>query len=125
MKSTVTPNKLFGNWAEQYVSLYLQKHNFVILHTNYRKQFGEIDIIAQKDDLLIFVEVKARKTNIVPLEAIILKNKQKKIVATAKDFLMSYKNYNSVTARFDVALVENSKQEVTLSYIENAFQADE
>lgn len=118
-------NALFGSWAEEYVSLHLQKKGFIILHKNYRKTVGEIDIIAQKEDLLVFVEVKARKAKTVPLEEIVVKSKQKKIIATAKDFLMSYKQYNSVTARFDVALVDNTKETIALSYIENAFQVDE
>lgn len=118
-------NTLFGSWAEEYVSIYLQKKGFIILHKNYRKTVGEIDIIGQKTDLLVFVEVKARKGKTIPLEEIVVKSKQKKIIATAKDFLMSYKAYPNVTCRFDVALVDNTKDHVVLSYIENAFQVDE
>ncbi|RTL04294.1 YraN family protein [Candidatus Dependentiae bacterium] len=118
-------NVLFGSWAEEYVSVHLQEKEFLILHKNYRKMVGEIDIIAQKKDLLIFVEVKARKAATVPLEEIILTSKQKKIIATAKHFLMSYKQYNSVTVRFDVALVDHTKEGIALSYIENAFQTDD
>lgn len=125
MDITKRTNALFGSWAEEYVSLYLQKKGFIILHKNYRKTVGEIDIIAQKENLLVFVEVKARKAKTVPLEEIIIKSKQKKIITTAKNFLMSYKDYTNVTVRFDVALVDNTKETIALSYIENAFQADE
>jgi putative endonuclease len=125
MKKQITPTKLFGNWAEQYVAAHLTKNGFMILHKNYRKMFGEIDIIAYQKELLIFVEVKARRTKTIASEEIILKSKQKKIIATAKDFLMHFTEYNTTTARFDVALVEGTEHQATMSYIENAFQADE
>lgn len=125
-KSNFIPStKLFGNWAEQYVATHLVKNGFTILHKNYRKIFGEIDIIAYQKELLIFVEVKARKRKTVTPEEIIVKSKQRKIIATAKDFLMSFTEYNTTIARFDVALVQGTEQNVTISYIENAFQADE
>ncbi|MCX7996791.1 MAG: YraN family protein [Patescibacteria group bacterium] len=41
-------------------SLYLQKKGFVILHRNYTMRWGEIDIIARKGEVLVFVEVKPR-----------------------------------------------------------------
>jgi putative endonuclease len=125
MKKLINSTKLFGNWAEQYVAAQLINSGFTILHKNYRKMFGEIDIIAYKKELLVFVEVKARKTKTIASEEIILKSKQKKIIATAKDFLMYFTKYNTTTARFDVALIEGTEQHATLSYIENAFQADE
>ena len=125
MKRSNTLAKLFGKWAEQHVVFDLITKGFVILHKNYRKMFGEIDIIARKKDLLIFVEVKARKTKTIAMEEIILKSKQKKIIATAKDFLMHFADYQNVFARFDIALVEGTEQKATISYIENAFQADE
>ncbi|HTM05768.1 MAG TPA: YraN family protein [Patescibacteria group bacterium] len=125
MKKSTTSHRLFGNWAEQYVAVHLMKSGFTILHKNYRKTFGEIDIIAYQRNLLIFVEVKARKTKTVNPEEIIVKSKQKKIIATAKDFLMYFHEYDRVTARFDVALIEGNEQQATMSYIENAFQPDE
>ena len=51
----------FGNWAEIHVAQYLQLKSYEILTQNYRKKWGEIDIIAEKDGILIFVEVKANK----------------------------------------------------------------
>lgn len=49
----------FGNSAETIASQYLEKKGYQILERNYRKPWGEIDIIAKKDGIMVFVEVKA------------------------------------------------------------------
>ncbi len=58
----------FGNWAEEHVAQYLQEKGYVIIDRNYRKPWGEIDVITQKDGILIFVEVKANKSEIAGFE---------------------------------------------------------
>lgn len=72
--------KSFGNWAEKVVCIYLQKQGFKVLVTNYRRPFGEIDVIAQTNDLLVFVEVKARTdTKLIRPTELILASKKKKL----------------------------------------------
>ena len=51
----------FGNWAENYVAQYLKSKGYEVIENNYRKPWGEIDIIAEKEGILIFVEVKASR----------------------------------------------------------------
>ena len=51
--------KDFGFYAETVATHYLQQKNYTILERNYRKPWGEIDIIAQYEDIIVFVEVKA------------------------------------------------------------------
>lgn len=58
----------FGAWAENYVAQYLNTRSYEIIERNYRKKWGEIDIIARKDGILIFVEVKANKNNVAGFE---------------------------------------------------------
>ena len=48
-----------GNKGEEIACYYLTKHGFLIVERNYLKKWGEIDIIAQKDDLIHFIEVKS------------------------------------------------------------------
>lgn len=52
-------NKIVGNLGENMASKFLVKHDFNILDRNYRKKWGEIDIVAQKSNILHFVEVKS------------------------------------------------------------------
>lgn len=109
--------RAIGNKGEQLVITQLEQEGFSIKRRNYTKQFGEIDIIAQKGDLLLFVEVKNRHNPLFDMTELISRSKQRKIIAVAKSFLASY-NITQVTCRFDVALVTSSKK---IEYIENAF----
>lgn len=61
-------NTEFGQWAENYVAQYLESKGYVIIERNYQKKWGEIDIIAEKNNILIFVEVKANKKELVGFE---------------------------------------------------------
>lgn len=114
--------RTFGNTAEEHVAHYLQERGFCIVKRNYTTRVGEIDIIAVKDDLLLFIEVKARKHTYFHSSLLITKTKQKRIIKTAQIFLVSEKIYNKV-CRFDVALVIKKAGTFELEYIENAFQA--
>lgn len=99
----------------------LKSKKYKIIKRNYRKKCGEIDIIAQKDDLLVFVEVKTRKSDEygAPCE-FVTRSKQEKIIKTAKYFL-SENNFNS-NVSFDVIEVyHNGKKIVKTLHIENAF----
>ena len=55
-----SPSSTLGKKAEDYASRFLLQNGYKIIDRNFRSRFGEIDIIALKDDVLVFVEVKAR-----------------------------------------------------------------
>jgi len=55
-------NRKFGEWGEQIAADYLNNHNVEIIDRNIRTNYGEIDILGQKDGVLIFFEVKTRRT---------------------------------------------------------------
>ena len=56
--------KDIGNRGEEIASIYLQQHGFKILARNWRTRWCEIDIIAQKDAIFYFVEVKYRASTV-------------------------------------------------------------
>lgn len=56
----MTHNQRVGKWGEKAAASYLNTHGYEIVKINVRTPYGEIDLIAKKDDLMIFVEVKAR-----------------------------------------------------------------
>ncbi|MDP3792242.1 MAG: YraN family protein [bacterium] len=64
----MTQTSEFGAWAENYVAQYLESKNYKILDQNYRKKWGEIDIVAEKESILVFVEVKANKKELIGFE---------------------------------------------------------
>ncbi len=107
-----------GDAGEDLVARSLEKEGFSILARNYAVRGGEIDIIATKKELLVFVEVKTRVSQHFSLSEVITRSKQKKIIFTAQHFLARHGSLDKV-CRFDVALVEGVDSEIT--YLPNAF----
>ena len=112
-----------GKEGEEFVVANLQSRGYFILDCNYRKRFGEIDIIAKKGNVIAFVEVKARITKYFNLSEVINYSKQKKIILTAKHYVMS-KGIKDKVLRFDIALVEKQNNAYNLNYIKNAFTSN-
>lgn len=112
-----------GKNGEQFVVQFLQKQQFKIITCNYKKFFGEIDIIAQQKNILAFVEVKARQNSKVSLHSLITPSKQQKIIKVAQTFIQEHEiSLHNTTVRFDVALVHmQDNQAPELTYITNAF----
>jgi len=55
-------NQLLGKWGESTAADYLERKGYVILAKNIRTPYGEIDIVASLQNLLIFIEVKTRSS---------------------------------------------------------------
>ena len=121
MNNKVDHNKKLGTAGELFVVNYLKQQGFIICAQNYRKFFGEIDIIAHKKDMYIFVEVKTRQSHTIPMAQLISSSKQKKIIKTAQNFISKYKLNTTKICRFDVALVISNDVDISIDYIENAF----
>ncbi|GMO60957.1 MAG: YraN family protein [Treponemataceae bacterium] len=114
-----------GLAGENAAASYLSQNGFEIIMRNWRNRFGEIDIIAQKDDFLCFIEVKSLVSgNPEMLAHVLNKNKQKRIIKTAKYFLATYRQYSSRHIRFDV-LVIDTPGFPPVYHIENAFSENE
>lgn len=113
----------FGKRAEDMAADYLQKNGYRILARNFRFQKAEIDIIAEKDQFIIIIEVKARSTDafILPQEAV-TKTKIKSIVSAANHYLEEYHKENEV--RFDIiSVLPDQNKNLTIEHIVDAFQA--
>jgi putative endonuclease len=77
-----------------------------ILASNFRSPVGEVDLVAQDGDAIVFVEVKTwARRGIADLEYGINYKKQRRIIETAKYFLMVHREYNGMTIRFDVVFI--------------------
>jgi putative endonuclease len=107
MKST----RDIGFEKEKEVIAYLKKLKYKILDTNFTTHFGEIDIIAEQDDTIVFIEVKYRKSSFsgTPQEAVIY-TKQKKIIKSAIIYMKLHNIKNNI--RFDVAAVSSNNIEI-------------
>lgn len=113
-------SKNFGLKGETLVADWLRKKGFKIEERNYRKKFGEIDLIASKKNIIAFVEVKSRNKCYFNLSEVINITKQKKIISAAKEYIATHDLIDKV-CRFDVAFVQNKNENLEIEYIENAF----
>ena len=107
-----------GAEGETHIAHHLEKNGFSIVARNFTVRSGEVDIIACRDELIVFVEVKTRSNNYFNTSEVITRSKQKKIILAAKTFLI-HNNFKNKVYRFDVALVEKKLKKIT--YIPNAF----
>ena len=114
-------NKFKGSSGERIAEEYLKKEGYDILARNFRTRLGEIDIVASKGEYLVFVEVKARKSEAYgfPSESVTYA-KQRKISMVASQYI-KLNMYFGAAVRFDV--VEVYLTEGRINHIENAFDS--
>ena len=113
----------FGKLAEKMAEAFLREKGMKILAQNFRYQKAEIDLIAQQDQTIIIVEVKARRTDafMLPQEAINKKKIQMTVMAAAQ--FLDQKGID-LEVRFDViSVVPNARGTLEINHIEDAFNA--
>ena len=117
-------SKQLGKKGEELTISYLLQHGYEIVTKNFSCKFGEIDIIAQKNNTLVFVEVKLRQQAFLYAGEIISNSKRVKLVKTARYYLYKHK-YDDHVLRFDVMLLESAENSYRTHYYENAFTPEE
>ena len=94
-----------GKFGETIAINYLEKNGYKILERNFRTKFGEVDIIAEKGNFIIFIEVKFRKNpKFGKAEESINPYKLKKIYNTSQFYLQNYYKKNK-QPRIDVIAI--------------------
>lgn len=114
--------KIVGDRGEDIAADLLEKDGYEIIERNYRYGHGEIDIVAKKNNILVFVEVKTRKNlEFGPPELAITKNKQRQIRKIAEAYI--FENTSSgMDCRIDViAILLRKNLPPKINHIENAF----
>jgi putative endonuclease len=123
MTTSKTDNKKTGNRGEDIASQFLEDNGYRIVRRNYRySTFGEIDIIASKDGVLVFVEVKTYRTEEFGEPAMLVnQRKQDQLRKIAQIYLLQCKIDQD--CRFDVIGIKLSKDGTgsLVNHIENAF----
>jgi len=110
----------FGKAGEQIAVDFLLKNGYKIHCQNYRYLKSEIDIIAQKDDVLAIVEVRARSNDqIIPIADTITSKKIKLLVVGANQYITE--NNLDFEARFDVITILKNKKIFKIEHLESAF----
>ncbi|MDE6740904.1 MAG: YraN family protein [Muribaculaceae bacterium] len=111
----------WGKQAEGIVYEYLVSKGYTVRERNWRPKTSksEIDVIAQKGDTIVFVEVKARTDcDSDPTDALTAE-KIRNVVRGANSYLMAQEE--TYYYRFDVAAVTGNAENYTLDYLEDAF----
>jgi putative endonuclease len=110
-----------GDRGEAMAAEYLMKNGFLILQRNYRYQRGEIDIIANDGEELVFVEVKTRHSEAfgTPEESI-TSRKEDLLKRTAEGYCFEHQ-IDRTPCRFDVVAIEQKKNGIEIRHIKNAF----
>lgn len=106
-------HKEFGGYCEEEAGLFLIRQGFSIIFKNYRTSFGEIDIIAERDRIIHFVEVKAvsRETfekGIRPQDHV-TREKLRRIRLVAEHFLVTY-DLLGVSSQIDLVAIVTARR---------------
>lgn len=109
-----------GKAAEELACTFLQKKGLHLIDKNFHSRYGEIDLIMQHHDTLVFIEVRYRKNNdFGGAIASITPGKQQKIHKTALFYMQ--KKGREFNARFDVIAFNGKDNNLTTEWIQNAF----
>jgi len=108
-----------GRQGENQAASFLLESGWLILDRNFRGKRGEIDIIAQKNSEIAFIEVKT--VDALGLEALsrsVGADKRRRIIETSKLFLVMHREYSNMILRYDVIAVREGRPPV---WLERAF----
>ena len=115
--------KLLGRFGEEQAAKYLKKKKYKILGMNYSCRFGEIDIIAENRDYVVFAEVKLRKSAaFAEAREFVTSAKQQRCLTAARIWLAA--NPTEKQPRMDVIEIYAPSGEagaIRINHIENAF----
>ena len=109
-----------GKTGEDLAVAELERRGYAILARRYRTRHGEIDIVAEDGDVLVFVEVKARATGECGTAAeAVTRHKQRRLGSMAADYL-TRNDLCEIACRFDVVAIDGE----VLTLIRDAFSVD-
>ena len=114
--------KVTGDRGEELAAEFLKKKGYLVKSRNYRAgRLGEIDIVAEKENTLVFVEVKTqRRGGFGSPEGWVNKRKQKRLGNVALHYLQE-NEIDGMDCRFDVVTLNMSPRKPVIHHIENAF----
>ncbi|GHE56106.1 MULTISPECIES: YraN family protein [Roseivirga] len=110
----------FGKKGEDLACSFLQSHGYEIVVRNFRHKKSEIDVICRKDNLLVFVEVKTRRSVEFGFpEEFVSQNQQKAIIRAAENYVIEHAWKGDI--RFDIVAVLINKETTDIEHLKDAF----
>jgi putative endonuclease len=123
-RQTPQTTRSIGATAEDLASAYLEKNGLTLLTRNYHCRRGEIDLIMQDGNFLVFIEVRYRRNDHYGSAAeSVTRQKQQRLLTTAEYYLQNEKQDADRACRFDVITL-SGQQEPQIEWIKDAFQAN-
>jgi len=119
----LSPSQAFGQSAEDMAEHMLRKKGYRILERNFRVAGGELDLIADDQGILVFVEVKARRSQYLGGAPYAITTRKKQQIIKLASCYLSRHGLTNQHCRFDAILVIGSKEHSRqLTHIEQAFE---
>ena len=112
-----------GRFGEDLACRFLIKKGYNIIERNWRSRYGEIDIIAEKDDNLVFAEVKLRKNKDFALPSEYVDSRKIRKISMTAGVYLSERDFGNKTIRFDIIEIVNSSPPL-IRHMENAFYGE-
>jgi len=114
-----------GLYGENEAVRFLKRNGYTILERNYKTTLGEIDIVAKKDEEIVFVEVKSRSSSLFgPASLRVTKKKKRNIIKTMFLYLKEHRLFDK-DVRIDVVAVNFDKSgKERFELIENAVELE-
>ncbi len=111
-----------GNAGEALACTYLQDRGLSLLMRHYRSPFGEIDLVMRDGDILIFVEVRQRRSEQfgTPAETVDAR-KQARLRATAEHYLQRHTRESQNPCRFDIVAIIDNAGGQRIEWLRDAF----
>lgn len=101
-----------GKWGEELAACYLRDQGYQIIFRNFYSKYGELDIVAKKNHLLVFVEVKTRTQDNFGTPAEAVDARKRRHMTYAASYFIQRFGFQHVDLRFDVI-------EIRLNHLEN------
>lgn len=111
----------YGRQAEVLAVKHLKRNGYKILTRNYRTKVGEIDIIAKDRETIVFVEVKARRSEHFGGPKFALTSRKQERISKAALWYLKETNQFNEKARFDVVAIRHEADRPAIEIIKNAF----
>jgi putative endonuclease len=119
---TTFNKKEFGTLGETAACRFIEDSGFIILERNYRNsRYGEIDIIARKEDLIVFFEVKTRRSMVYGGALYSMSpSRRKRFIAVARHYISTrgWASQKDLVYRYDMIALENGE----INWVEDMFR---
>lgn len=110
-----------GRAGEAIAAAYLKKHGFEVIEQNWRSKFGEIDIVATKNETLLFIEVKLKYGDkFGSPEEMLTKTKIQQVLNNAEVYLLAHRKFMCFKKRIDgICIVMEGEHVARITHYEN------